>query len=275
MVPRVELTAERVEVGGRVAVQSEVRDEHSRRLPRPHPFDAGLPRAHVDVGWRRRRQHVRTRPDADAARVARVHHARTPIAVTHMVRGVARGIRHVEQGAADIQHVFVGRHHEIGGWHRRELPPQTVHLIPVEPRRAREQLRGVHQVRRASLMHVHLHVRMLADDRPRRSGVIEMDVRQQQPVHVTRCATDGGQPVKERRQAAGRSGIDDQHASGRVNRARRDAAGAAEKLQVDRCQGHGDDSFMQVNSTPARRPARSTGRRARGGGIVTEPPRGP
>ena len=66
----------------------------------------------------------------------------------------------------------------------RDLSPQLLHLIAVQARRALDELRGIDQVRRTALVDEDLQARILANQRTRRTGVIEMHMCQQDMGHV-------------------------------------------------------------------------------------------
>ena len=68
--------------------------------------------------------------------------------------------------------------------HRRELAPEPVEIVAVQPARARLEPRRVDEVRRPDLRDVHLEAGMLADERARGACVVEVDVREQQVAHV-------------------------------------------------------------------------------------------
>ena len=88
-----------------------------------------------------------------------------------------RAVAHREAlAAAEDVHVLLG--------HGQELAPEPVHVVAVEPRRAAQQLLGIDHVRRPPLVHVDLDVGILAHQGAGRSGVIEMDVGQENRPHV-------------------------------------------------------------------------------------------
>ena len=192
------------------------------------------PQRDVDVRRRRRRQHVRARADADAAGVADVGDAGPRVEEARVMRGVAARVGHLDPGAAERQRLAVDEHAHALGRHHGELAPQPVHVRAVEALRARQQLRRIDQVRRAALVHVHRQVRMAAHERPGGAGMVEVNVRQQQPVQIGRA--DPG--VRERRfqRRRGRSsgpGSTSSTPDGRLDDTRGNRARAAEELQVD------------------------------------------
>ena len=63
---------------------------------------------------------------------------------------------------------------------RRDLAPQLPHRVAVEAPGALEQLRGIDEVGRPALVHVHLEVGEAAAEHPGGARVVEVDVRQQQ-----------------------------------------------------------------------------------------------
>ena len=95
-----------------------------------------------------------------------------------MVRGVARAREAVEaeHAVADDVHVRLG--------HRRELAPERVEGVAVEPARAPLEPARVDEVRRPDLRDVHLEARVLAHERAGRARVVEVDVREQQVPQV-------------------------------------------------------------------------------------------
>ena len=60
-----------------------------------------------------------------------------------------------------------------------ELAPELVERVAVQPARARFELRRVDHVRGSDLRHVNLQGGVLADERARRTGVVEVDVREE------------------------------------------------------------------------------------------------
>ena len=78
--------------------------------------------------------------------------------------------------------------------HRLQLAPERVELVAVEPTGARLQARRVDEVWRADLGHVHLKLRVLADQNPRRARVVEMDVREEKVTNVSELEPALGKP---------------------------------------------------------------------------------
>ena len=95
-----------------------------------------------------------------------------------MVRGVARGREHLpaEGLALGERDVRLG--------HRRELAPERVEPLAVEPPRRGLEPRRVDEVRRADRRDPDLQLRVLAHDRARGARMVEMDVREQQVADV-------------------------------------------------------------------------------------------
>ena len=91
--------------------------------------------------------------------------------------------------------------------HGRELAPEPVEVVAVEPARARLEPRRVDEVRRPDLGDVHLEAGMLANQRARGAGVVEMDVREQQVAHVVQHEAALGQLRLQRRDAGRRPAV--------------------------------------------------------------------
>jgi len=89
-----------------------------------------------------------------------------------VVRRVPGGVGDLERPEllAAVQHSHVLLR---DGKHRS---PQAIHVLTVEPRRAREEPRRIDQVRRAALVHPHLELGEALDERAGSAGVVEVNV---------------------------------------------------------------------------------------------------
>ena len=131
----------------------------------------------VDVRRRRGRQHEPGRHDADPSRVARVERP-VGVQVADVVRRVpGRGeALEPEDAVADDVDVLLR--------HGRELAEQGIERIGVEPARARLQLARVDDVGRPDLRDVHLEPGVLADEGAGGTGVVEVDVGEEEMADV-------------------------------------------------------------------------------------------
>ena len=77
--------------------------------------------------------------------------------------------------------------------HGRHLAPEPLHVVAVQARGALQQLRGIHEVGRAALVHVHDQLREAAAEDARRARVVEVDVGQEQRprLHVAEALQQG------------------------------------------------------------------------------------
>jgi hypothetical protein len=87
---------------------------------------------------------------------------------------VTGGVGDLEPGHC----LAAAQHAKVRFGDRANLAPQAIHVVAVEPRRTREQLRRVDEMRRAALVHPDLHVGPALDERPDGAGVVEVDVGQ-------------------------------------------------------------------------------------------------
>ena len=99
-----------------------------------------------------------------------------------------------------------------------ELAPEPVERVAVEPAGARFELRRVDHVRGSDLRDVNLQRRMLADERARRAGVVEMDVREEQMPDVGELEPTLGEPGLQVLDAGRRAAVEER---GAVVRSRR------------------------------------------------------
>ena len=99
-------------------------------------------------------------------------------------RGEAREPDH---GVPDDADVLLG--------HGRQLAPQLVERVAVQPPRARLEPARVDDVRRPDLGDVHRELRMLAHERPGGAGVVEVDVGEEEVPEVADLHPAGAERV--------------------------------------------------------------------------------
>ena len=189
---------------------------------RPPPLDAGeavVPRFEVDIRRRRRRHHVAVGHHLDACGVADEGDARVRGEVAHVMRGVAGCVRHLERSPAFLDAFAAVKDDQRLLRHRRDLTPEAVHRVAVQARRARQQLPRIDQVRRSLRVNEDAQLGVLADQRPGRSGVIEMDMRNQERGDVTHGDPGPFELPFQGPERAGRSGIDERDAAGPLSTA--------------------------------------------------------
>ena len=85
--------------------------------------------------------------------------------------------------------------------HRRELAPQRVEGVAIEPPRASLEPGGIDEVRCADLRHPDRQPGMLADEHSRRARVVEVDVREEQMPDVLQLVSPLREPRLQRRDA--------------------------------------------------------------------------
>ena len=139
--------------------------------------ERSLPCLEVDLRRRTGREHETARLDAHARRVAGVERA-VRIEVADVVPRVAgrREAFEPDDAVADDVDVLLR--------HRRELAPERVEPVAVEPSRARLELRRVDQVRRSHVGDVHLQAGVLPHENAGRAGVVEVDVGEEEMADV-------------------------------------------------------------------------------------------
>src|SRR4051794_14861968 len=89
----------------------------------------------------------------------------------------------VPGGEEDAQHVArrllrlaIGERDDPVFGYRYDLAPERVHAVTVEPCGGADEARGIDQMRRTDGMDEDAHIGLLAHDRASASGVVEMDV---------------------------------------------------------------------------------------------------
>ena len=86
---------------------------------------------------------------------------------------------------------------------RDDVADEALEAVPEDAARASQQARGVRQVRRAHWMDVDLELRPALQQRTGRAGVVEVDVRQQQPARRASCES-----LEQLLEAGARTAID-------------------------------------------------------------------
>ena len=149
-----------------------------------------------------------------------------------MVRGMARRRKRLEPEHLSVDRMDVLLRH--GG----ELAPERVERVAVEAARALLQPGRVDEVRRADRRDVHLQAGVLADEDARRTGMVEMDVAEQQVADVGEREAAVGEACLE--PVDGRSGaaVEERRPVVGVEEVARDDPLAAEVVEVDRLRGH-------------------------------------
>jgi len=99
------------------------------------------------------------------------------------MRGVARGIGHLERSPARLDRLAAREDDQAALRHWRDFAPQPVHGRSVQPACALDQLRRIDEVTRAALVHDDTDAGMPPEDRAGGTGVVEMDVREDQVRH--------------------------------------------------------------------------------------------
>ena len=87
--------------------------------------------------------------------------------------------------------------------HRHDLAPERVHAVAIEPTGGTDETRGIDQMWRADGMDEDLHIRLLSHDRSGTSGVVEMDVGDEDLGQLGGVESRHLDPGIERRQGRG------------------------------------------------------------------------
>ena len=119
------------------------------------------------------------------------------------MRGVAGRRKHLEAGDLAAEHVHVG------GRDGNDRTEEAVELVPIESPGASLEPARVDEMRRADLAHVHLEPRVAADERAGPTGVVGMDVGEEQVMDVTEAQAVLGETGLERVDAHGGTAIDE------------------------------------------------------------------
>jgi hypothetical protein len=118
---------------------------------------------------------------------------------------------------------------------RRELPPQAVELVAVQPACASFEPARIHEMRRTDCAYVYAQVRVAPDERPGGTCVIEVDVRDDQVPQVLERESVLAKARLERIDA-GRGAAVHERGLRRLKQVRRDDLRTAEVAEVEKLQ---------------------------------------
>jgi len=113
-----------------------------------------------------------------------------------------------------------------------ELAPEPIEVVPIQTAGARIEAGRVDEVRRSDLAHVHLKVRIPADEGAGGSCVVQVDVRQQEVADVLGHEPLLGEARFEPAETGGRPAVNERRLVAREEVGRNDPR-APEVLQVD------------------------------------------
>src|SRR4051812_18851256 len=192
----------------RALERPEMSQEQRVRIPREDSILARVPGFQIDIGRRCGRQDVIAIRSTDARSVADKRDPARRIEIRDVMRCMARRVRDVQIAAASDDVLPTCERADAAGGYRDEVSPQPVHIGAVKTTRACEQLRRIDHVPRATLVDEDLDCRVLADERPRHTRMIEMAVFQQklaavsdtttlQPQRVLRVVVLAGGPASD------------------------------------------------------------------------------
>ncbi len=123
---------------------------------------------------------------------------------------------------------------------RREFAPQLVERVAVEPPGAGVELRGIHEVRRADRGYVDLQRRMLTDEDTRGTGVVEVDVREEEVPDVGQLQTVPGEAILQGGDAGRRPAVEERRPIVRLQQVAGDDS-LRLVVEVDRPRAHTND----------------------------------
>ena len=122
--------------------------------------------------------------------------------------------------------------------HGRQLAPELVEGVPVEAARARLESARVDDVRRADPGDVDGERGVLADERPRGACVVEVDVREEEVLHVAELGLARSERVAKRREAARRAAVEEGEPVVALDEVGGDSARVSAMQEVERLVRH-------------------------------------
>src|SRR5437667_310739 len=118
--------------------------------------------------------------------------------IADVVRGVAWRVGHLDFARAERNGLSTFEDLQIRFGHGHRFSEQLAEIVRPKPRRACQQLRRIHHVRRAEFVDVHNHSRIFPYERAASAGVVQVNVGQQNRVQVAHRNAVRAQLVAQR-----------------------------------------------------------------------------
>src|SRR5919201_5002625 len=233
--PLLEPDAQLAQMALGVLGDAEVDQREPLRCPAVDLADGRFPPGHVGLGRGRRREDRPARLDSYPGGVARVQRA-VAVEVADVVRGVAG-----RWEALEPDHLRSGRV-DVRLRHRRQLTPELVERVAVEPPGAPLQAGRIDEMWGADLRDVHLQPRVLAHEHAGRARVVEVDVREQQVAQVGELEAALPQAFFQPRHAGGGAAVEERRPIRRLEQVAPDHPLDAAMHEVERLGLHGADA---------------------------------
>jgi hypothetical protein len=184
----------------RVLYDAEMREAEPGRAPGCDLAQRPFPRFQVDVRRRGHRDDERGRLDADASRVSGIASA-VGAQEGEVVRGVPRSRPRLEVENPVSDHLYrLFRN-------RRELAPEAVEVVPVEPSGASLEPTWIDEVRCTDLAHIDPQARVSAHQCAGSARMVEVDVREHEMAQVLERHPVGREALFERAETARRPAV--------------------------------------------------------------------
>lgn len=112
--------------------------------------------------------------------------SRRTVEVADVMLGVSGCVGDLQVMPGRLDLLAATQHMKVRFGHCRELAPERTHLVAIYLRRTGDELLRRRHVARSTLVHVDPAPRPAPHDRARGAGMVEVDVRQKQRLHVVK-----------------------------------------------------------------------------------------
>ena len=221
------------DVFGGTIRETEVREKKALRLQFQNVVERTIPDFEIDIGRRNRGKNERIAFDANSGGVADVGGVVRGIPEGDVMRRVAGSVENLQGTVADGNGFSAAELAQIFTWDGEEISVELLHFVGIEAGGAAEELCGIGHVRRASFVHVNRKAWIFAHERADRTGVIEMDVREENGVEVLDGESVGLEMGTEGGQGGCGAGVDEGADSGGFEQDGTDGTRTAGPLQIE------------------------------------------
>jgi hypothetical protein len=235
--PEMQTFAEERDVLGRIFGEAEVGEEKARGAEIEDGVEGLIPDGEIDV-WRRSGGHdVGAVGDADSGGISGEGNAFLRVEISDVVARVAGSVEHFEFSLGERNGFAAFEDVDILFGDRESFAEEAGEFIAPQAACTGEKQGRIGHVERAALVDVHAQVGIFADEGAGGSGVIEVDVGEEDGFEIGEGESAGKELGAQNFECGGRAGVDDGVVTASFEQGGSDGVRAAGPVEVERGGG--------------------------------------
>ena len=187
--------------------ETEVRQEQLPRLKFRDGIERSVPQFDVNIRWRSGGKNERLSFNADASGVADERDAFGRVKIGDVMECVTGSIEHAQFPRTERKRLAAREHMQIFLGDRQKVAEQSTQIVAIQPLSAGEQIRRVGHMIGAARVNINLQMRIFLYKRTAGTGVVQMNVRQENSLQVRDGEVVSGELLAKIRQCRGGTGI--------------------------------------------------------------------